>query len=89
MFFPFPNSVKNSVPSLLGCVLLDKPHNLSEPQAAHLGAVVQIKHDHVGEAPTWHSAWHSPLCPGQVTLSPSPSLTLSRGSEFTGLLRSC
>lgn len=38
-----------SVPSLIGCVLLDKPPNLSEPQAAHLRPVVRIRQDHMGE----------------------------------------
>lgn len=42
-------------------VLLDKPHNPSEAQA-HPGTVAKIRHGHVGEAPTWHSTWLSPLC---------------------------
>lgn len=46
---------------LIGCVLLYKPHKLSELQAAHLGTVAKSRHGHVGEAPTWHNAWHS-LC---------------------------
>lgn len=60
-------------------VLLDKPHNLSEAQAAHPGTVAKIRRGHVGEAPTWHSTWLSPLCPGTVTTSPSLFLSLSRG----------
>lgn len=62
--------VRNSVPLLTGCVLLNKPHNLSEPQAAHLGTVAKIRHGHVSEAPAWHSAWHSPLCPGHSHQKP-------------------
>lgn len=62
---------------------------LSKAQAAHFRTVVRVSHDHEDEAPTWHSAWHSPLYTCLVTASPSLFLTLSRGPELSDLLRGC